>query len=356
MSKKTKKINIISLIMSVSIFFNSLTVFANDISQEIIDDEIAVYIENQYLAEETKTIDEIKHIKGFNGGTLIVLECKPEGYFIVDQDSKVILEYNLYAQSPYENIDENNAYYGGVTCYYEKKETSYTHTILDETLTNFEQKQAEENCNMIQESIEKNELVGKNTSKNDYWVRDYTWFAKRAGNFGYYCPENSEGICGYVAANMILKYWRHLGAMQLPNPYANMGSTDLVKKLRSYGKSDDSYGWSIADVMNSFCRDYRLPEKASWSLGIIGVNEEIKTYKRPCILFGLFHDTSGAKTGGHAIVVYGYNDYENPMFYTYICHLGWESDEKNNYSEVHVSGAQKDIFGSNTKYKISFYK
>jgi hypothetical protein len=51
--------------------------------------------------------------------------------------------------------------------------------------------------------------------------------------------------------------------------------------------------------------------------------------------------------GNHAVVAYGYNEYENPGYYTYICHYGWNGS----YSEVHVYGGTS-VFGSNTKYKV----
>lgn len=356
---KNKKSVFICLILVVTIFFNSISVVADVPLQEAMDNEVKKYIQEYFLQDEaTVEIDTIKHIQGFNGEEYSVIECTPKGYFIVDAKTKIVLEYNLYAQSPYFELNEEEGYYGGVTGYYKKVGEKYVHTIINEVLNEQDVEQMVENCNEIRKEImgAKKKTIAYSSEKVDYWVRDYTWLANRKGNFGYYCPPGSNGICGYIAGNIILKYWQHIGAFHLPSPYSTMGSTDLTLYLRRQGGHDDSYGWTIKDAINKFCKEFGYPQNASWGIGVAGVPEEIKTYRRPCILFGLFRTDSETKKYPHAIVAYGCNTYENSYFYTFICHFGWESDQNSNYSEVHVSGAQNGIFGSNTKYKIAYYK
>lgn len=75
---------------------------------------------------------------------------------------------------------------------------------------------------------------------------------------------------------------------------------------------------------------------------------EIKNNGRPVILFG---NLSPYGAGKNAVVAYGYNTYENNGYETYICHFGWDIDEQNDYTAVHISGATGSVFGSNTKYQ-----
>lgn len=89
--------------------------------------------------------------------------------------------------------------------------------------------------------------------------------------------------------------------------------------------------------MNTFCKNRSLPQNASWAVGCWGITGKIKNNKRPCILFG---DLPNA--GQHAVVVYGYNEYENSGYYTFVCHYGW-----NGYSNIHIYGG---VYDSNLKY------
>lgn len=54
--------------------------------------------------------------------------------------------------------------------------------------------------------------------------------------------------------------------------------------------------------------------------------------------------------GNHAVVVYGFNTYENGDYTTYVCHYGWNKKGNNDYTAVHISSITGSIFGSNTKY------
>lgn len=135
----------------------------------------------------------------------------------------------------------------------------------------------------------------------------------------------------------MLKYWDYRGTIDLPSPYSYVSTTDLTNRLIAIG-ADLGYGastWAspIANVINEFCYQQGLPEEAGWAIGGYGITTEISSNHRPSILFG---NLDGA--GNHAVVAYGYNEYENPGYYTFVCHYGWNEVDGESYSAVHVYG------------------
>ncbi len=146
---------------------------------------------------------------------------------------------------------------------------------------------------------------------------------------------------------MILQYWDFLNKISLSNDYISeegRKNANLTKELYQIGKDlgykNSTWAYEIAKTMNVFCKNKSLPQKASWSVGCLGIAYEIRKNKRPCILFG----SLPYARSGHAAVAYGYNTYEHRNYYTFVCHYGWQIE---GYHSVHIYGG---LYGSNVKY------
>lgn len=310
------------------------------------------------MANAKITVSNTKILHDFAGNEYKLVECSPTGYYIIHPESGIVVESSVKSQSPYKGLNAD-LYYGGPTYYYIKSGASYKHTILGTTI--WDADAAAQDCQKTNDALlsQTNEVVsdylnGKSSrlptnqlqsAGTDHWVNSYSWFRNLSSGFGYV----GGGYCGYVAANLILKYWDDCrGKIQLSSRDSTINSTTLTEDLIDVGE-DDGYGastWAadIAAVINDFCYFNSLPQSASWHVGTSGMINEMDSYKRPVILFG---DLEGA--GNHAVVAYGYNEYENPGDYTFICHFGW-----NGSSEVHICSLPdgSSIFGSNAQYNI----
>ena len=349
---------ILTASLSVPTFATTSEISDTELAENSIDSKIETVVESKIAyAEADISVEATKTLVDFSGNEYKLVECNPSGYYIVHPESGVIVEYSTNSPSPYEGYN-TGLYYCGPTYYYIKSGDAYTHTITNENLNVEDVAEAVEVSNRLNTQliacedenavnfIEGNtsefstDTATRSLSSTDYWVTSYTWFKNLTSGFGYV----SGGYCGYIAANLILKYWNYRGGISLHWVYAITNSTELTNALISIGEdlgySANSYAWTIEDVVDEFCSQNSLPGNATWALTNIGIQTEIGTNQRPCILFGNLENA-----GNHAVVVYGYNLYESPGYTTYICHFGW-----NNYSEVHLSMAGTSVLGSNTKY------
>lgn len=355
-----KRIFSIFLLITIILSFN-MTAFAADISTGEVDftkSRIELLTEQRINSLGVQlTIDKTKTITDFGGNEYALVECAPKGYFIYHIDSGICVEYNINAQSPFINVT-GEALYGGPTYYYEKESGVYTHTVLDSTLDNLAIADITKQCkewnaellacadmstaNYIR-GTSNNVPALTSSSNTNYWVSYRTFFTSAKSNFGY----KSGGYCGYIAANLILRYWDNRGTIDLPSYSSPL---KLTEELISIGEDDygsSTWAANISSIINTYCENHSLPKEANWAVGVFNVTSEIDN-KRPVILFGSLDNYNA---GNHAVVVYGYNEYENPGYYTYVCHFGWNSNSTNDYTSVHVCGATGSIFGSNTKYK-----
>lgn len=354
------KRRVISIVLA---FVMALTLvnysFAAEIDKDdnFLDERIVSFVRAKIDTYGAKiTIKNVKTVIDFAQNEYKVVECDPSGYFIIHPESGILVEYAIDAKSPFEG-KESNIYYGGPTYYYTYSGINYIHTILNTTIELSEIDSIVKECDKLNDELisqintnAKQYFTGESAQYNDYatlsgtdyWVTSYSWFQNRTSYFGYV----DGGYCGYIAANLVLKYWDYRGTINLPYPYYVVSWTDLTEELidigAALGYGASTWASPIANVIDEFCAQQSLPEEASWAVGVYGITTEISSNHRPCILFG---NLSGA--GNHAVVAYGYNTYENSGYYTYVCHYGWDG----NYSEVHVYGGTS-TFGSNTRYKV----
>lgn len=307
------------------------------------------------------SVQNIRYISDFDDNEYAVIECVPTGYFVLHPETGVITEYSISAISPYANcsVSDGDLYYAGPTYYYKYDTGEYEHTVLAEKMSATEIDFAKKVCTEFVTELQNEEgnvvvaylngevdAVARNiaspvVAKVDFWVTNYSWIKNRTSGFGY----KDGGYCGYIAANLLLKYHNYCGNLSLPSMYATTNSTALTNELINYGSSASTTGVSIESVINRFCAANGLKQLAVWAAGVYGVDTEIYSHKRPSILFGNLPNGNGGKTN-HAVLVYGCNTYENTNLTTYVVHYGW-----NGYSEVHICSTNS-IFGTNTKYKI----
>ena len=305
------------------------------------------------------TVSNIKTLHDFAGNVYKLAECSPEGYFIIHPESGVMVEYSRTGESPYaDKIGE--LFYLGPTYYYSKINNKYVHTEIDEEIGIQDANELIIECQEANDALllkpqtdivsylsgETNTLNGSvydTQSAITFWVNGHTYFRNLNNNFGYM----NGNCCGYIAANLILKYYDNRGKIDLPSSYMT-SHTALTDALLDYNplSSNESDGYVIADVIDEFCRDNGLPQRGSAALGISGVTSEIENNKRPCIIFGGFY-SSFDPVGAHAVTAYGYNNFENEGWDTFIVHFG-----HNNRPEVHICG-DDILYGSNTKYLLS---
>lgn len=295
------------------------------------------------------TINKSKILHDFSGNEYELIECNPTGYFIIHPKSGIIVEYSTSSQSPYKDYN-SSLYYGGPSYYYVKSGDSYTHTVLGTTVADVDA--AALTCNKTENELMShansnvvNYLEGKTASLSkdsslfaaaatDYMVKDPAWFSNLNSGFGYV----GGGYCGYVASNLVLKYWFYHSTIYFSYPYHVVNDTSLTNKLISIGGSADTWAQPICSTINTFCSQQGMPQDGSWYIGVIGAVSELQNNRRPVILFGNLQSA-----GNHAVVAYGVNAYENPGYYTFICHYGW--------SDVHICGLNS-VFGSNAEYLL----
>lgn len=178
------------------------------------------------------------------------------------------------------------------------------------------------------------------------YIPNDSFFRNAKSNFGYIVPSGTGGICGYIAANLMLQYWQYCGKFTLPYTKAELSSGKLSLDLYEVGKdlgySNSTWASEIANVMNTFCEANSFPEVAAWGVGVFDVTGEVDR-GRPSILFGTIVNPNA---GAHAVTVYGYTFTGGDMSGgSYIAHYGW-----NDYSEVTIIAA---LFGSNTCYRMT---
>ena len=299
--------------------------------------------------------EEISYVQDFDNNQYAVINLEPNGYAIVHPETEVIIEYNLQAESPFTD-KKGLCLYGGPTYYYTSDNGIIKHTMFDECLSAQEiELMRKQSANMNKEL---NELKGKNdvtndiasmssinsvTSSSDVWITGYTFFKNRYNNFGYI----PGGYCGFIAANFLLKYFNYRGLITLPTSHASLSSTTLTNTLKTIGNNaSPTYASTLKTTINTYATQYNIPKKAGWDLLLTGVEGEININHQPCIIYG---NLPGA--GNHAAIVYGYNQYENPGYYTFVCHYGWNGTATSNQSQVHIC-ALNSTWEANVKYKV----
>lgn len=302
------------------------------------------------VAANTKTLYD------FSGNPYTLVECIPTGYYILSNNSGVYSEYSETSPSPYAGYN-TELYYGGPTYYYVKDGDEFHHTLFQsEVLTSVESLEMQQYCEQMNSVLlskqsdvslatsNTNSLSPMGSSIPEVYVPNSSFFSTYLTGFGYKETAAGEGLCGYIAANLVLQYWQSRDEFTLPYSSSEISCGELTDDLyvvgQDLGYSNSTVAWEISNVLNTFCQSKNLPQVAAWGIGNYGVTSEIDT-GRPSILFGNLLTPYGTYSN-HAVVAYGYEDVPNGRF---IVHFGW-----NNYAKVYVD---EGILGSNTCYRIT---
>jgi len=260
-----KTIKMLSVLMCVLVLTMSVSVSALESSREDVSfgkearmervflEQIAI-MEANHLAlhpeEAPLSLDiaAIKEVSDFAGNTYTLVELSPKGYILFHNESGLFIEYSSRSESPYLNCD-GELYYAGIKEYYHKEESDtfsassevvYRNAVTGDVLYEKDIAPYRELSNEMQAAFvaEKNENVvsyiqnntelelddtasSRTTTYNGMTVvKDYDFFSELY-HCGYVPMEgDNDGICGYIAANMLLAYRQYaFGETCVPASY-----------------------------------------------------------------------------------------------------------------------------------------
>lgn len=389
--KKISKTSVMSLLMAMIIFaLSSQTVMAlstiNAIKAKeirlntVLENKVAELEENNYdlhpeEGEVNISILSTKKISDMVGNTYTLTECEPTGYMIFHDESGTFVESSIKSISPYIGLDDS-LYYFGPGEYYQKVDNELKHTVLDKNISLEYSDELKENSNEINDILLLNKddnivnyingteneiplnsnikyiVSSTKTYKGMTCVKGYKFFTLLQS-----CGYNNDGTCGYIAAAMLLSYYkRYYGGDIVDSKYLTCKAqnddfaysidnglhellVDYGQKL-GFGNSTDS--GKIKDVINAYLKDQGI--KKDYVEGIIPFNNNFTITGsidngHPVIWFGnVFNNSYDNQTNiNHAIVVYGYS--WSGLAPEYIAHFGW-----NGANEVYFSGILGSLF------------
>ena len=319
---------------------------------------------------EERQLSRTTTILDFDGNEYILAEFEPTGYMIFNQEAAIIVESAENSPSPYMGLD-GELFYGGPTRYYiyDGVTETYQHTVIDSPINSDQAELLAEKCRDMQVNMtlqadnEVKEYIEGGDTPNSIENRlssSFTYVAGRGSFFenldtatemGY--ATQGKGLCGYVAAGILLLYYHVYGPYGLINPrYLNSSGTafnggDFTFYLRNtYGQADGTTALNIETILNEYLAGVCNLSPTTWS-ELLTTKGSILTQLRagrPVIYSDELDDPKHpGETTKHIVVVYGYDSNDN-----FVAHFGWE-----NYSHVQVSAPVLSIFGSSACSIIS---
>lgn len=387
----TKRTISLCTICAILLCMNPLTTNAASISADDNVQKVGriITIFNMYIEElETQAntllelsgedminiqIERISTIYDFAGNEYTLVECNPSGYIIYHNESGVFVEASAVAETPFAEC-EGEKYYGGPNEYYVKKnvdgDTVYSHTKTDEVFCVDEIVVYAEQSELINDALIENEntivlnyidnnqgLDIANPAAVTYgdWtaVMNYRFFTSLT-----YPGEttiNGKGICGYIAAAMILTYQQlTFGGNVVDSSYYTGNYTngyriydcfpeDLYDIGHDLGYGTDTTSVAIHYTVKKYLEDRNISATHTSLYVPFAGNTVIESKileNRPVIWFGNIAENSfdNQKNINHAVVVYAYN-YSLLGGYKYLAHFGWD-----NASMVTFSGILGSIY------------
>ncbi len=321
---------------------------------------------NRFIDNSCNEIN-VKLLQDLHGNVFQVVETGDKGYYIFDEVSGRYLEQAPESPSPYLGLDENLYYFGPMN-YYQEIGGVFKHTILTEEIsTEIADSIQEDFSNKIGVVREDTDLEGltaftqKNITKKmlektynetqanykNIYVPNYTYIKNAI------YPLNTDGTCGYTAACIVLNYWNKSGYYMIDNKFLDKNgdlkiereSEDiftLQDQLLEYGKTNNSTGMKISNVVNKYCDEYGIDATANYHLLANSVYEEMEA-GHPVIIFGNFDNVSSPEQEriNHAMTFYGEHIVGDSSTVTYmIVHYGWPG-----YEEIIVTSG---LLGSST--------
>lgn len=334
-------------------------------------------VDSRFDSTEGWSISSVKILADFAEGYYILAECSPSGYFIYDPESGNVVESSLTAPSPYLNKDFDLYYCGPNEYYMQTDFNEYTYTITQETISATEMDGFDEYSVKMKEelasqpdsialsiasgSIEQNldEYSVELTSlASEGWalVKNYSFFTNLA-SCGY-CEVNAKGnkvssggngICGYIAAGMLLTYDTVKNEKEYISSlyYTKNGDTVSIKSALPYmlykkgealGYGTETTSVEIHYALKSFFNVRNISVNHVSYYAPIANNAKVANYlydDRPVIYFGRISNNTydNQKNINHAVVIYGYKMSILGQ-YSYIAHFGWEGANTVSFSGI----------------------
>ena len=299
---------------------------------------------------ETLVVAAVKEIHDFSDNLYYAVEFEPAGYLICNAEHGNIIEYSTSSQSPYQGYD-NNLYYGGPTYYYTESWNSFSHTFYHEeipfsdttTISQLENgsddmnnrclsfveylvNNREDDISEIDLSVLSCEAPQKGAPTGTvYYVGSYNAgqmikALENGDQMGYYCPYNSNGVCGYIASGLML-YWidECMGNDRFINDFSYIKGNhtgfingNLTRELRSYGDADDTsatglFGASLQDILAQYASMHYLSIDTTPHTFISNssIKSALQSTNKPVIVTGyLSKDESNYYF--HVVLAYGY--------------------------------------------------
>lgn len=318
-------------------------------------------------------IEQVSVIYDFAGNEYTLVECNPSGYIIYHNASGTFVEASAIAESPYAGC-KGEKYYGGPNEYYFKKnvdgEEIYCYTKTEEEFCTDEMTAYVEKSELINSALVENEnttvlnyvernqqldLVSPTAVTYGDWtaVMNYRFFTGMS-----YPGETTidgKGICGYIAAAMLLTYQQlTFGGDVVDSCYYTGNYTSGYRIYECFPEDlydighDLGYGTNTTSVAIHYTVKQYLANRniiathTSLYIPFAGntVIESKILENRPVIWFGNIAENSfdNQQNINHAVVVYAYN-YSLLGGYKYLAHFGW-----NNASMVTFSGVLGSIY------------
>lgn len=337
---------------------------------KIFQSRINAIQENSYLK-----VSSIKQLIDFHNNQYTLAEYSPTGYAIMNEESGQFLEYSAESLSPFLGYDKN-LYYGDPTQYYIKTNQGFYLNLFTNQVADLEKQAAlTEYCDIQYQSLCKNsdqnvstyltkqvvnqEIEKAATLQNAGYTEDtkYVSYSTRLSNLanpGYI--ERGNGVCGYIAAAMLLYYYTSSGRRYITSKddyYTQNGKYYINKKLTvylvdnfrktlnlDYSTTAQAIYKLVSNYITVFCRNRGLDASGIshskiFAPFIIKSNIAGHIYEnRPVILFGSLYSPTSSKYINHAVLAYGYYMYMSgsTIMYQFIVHFGYP-----NYSKVYLN-------------------
>lgn len=330
------------------------------------------------------TIGEVKTLEDFAGNGYTLVECEPEGYFIMCNDSATLVEYSGTSVSPYKGF-QGDLYYGGAGYFFIKRndnlydifnqcsiDSAYGHRLTATSEELYADIMEEKNTNILA-YIKGNTVMKRSASLGLYgktWkvVNNADFFRNKRNTFqmSYYADGN-KAYSGYVCASMLLGYYDtfkgHFGLVN--NNYMTGSGVNrnfctykgksfteayLVKILKREGINHWSTSTQIRKVMDAYFREQGSGLKSYDMIMPFFSSATIKKQidaNNPVILCGNIESPStpsggqsGLGSNDRAVLVYGYYK-KSATKYAFLVHYA-----QSGYSESTVNHFSSSAFGS----------
>lgn len=360
---------------------NDLTAIENKKQRVNLLNLIQYHIDYAMEDAGQRKIERIKELKDFTGSVYTLFELDPIGYIIYHNDSGIVFEYASKSESPYLGYNDN-LYYGGMMNYFYKENDIYYNTLIKyETVLEEESKYLIDNSSIIYnrnlESMNQTNLdfISGKTDVVSSWKSEEeivllatndqpnismeAFFKPLTTQYSMgYTTVGKSGVCGYIAANLVLAYNTLayddalVSDTYLDKTNRKLKGSALTRELiRQHGKDPDadSIAGTTADSMGDCVRNYLKNVSSgtkSWKVttwwGTINSQGAIKKNQPPILFGNIKYPESSSSTyeimdnatsgdgahgsGNHAVVAYGYTSSK------YRVHYGWSG-----YSDVILS-------------------